>query len=309
VTESPAAPAPLPTGWTGYLAADGFVDDLVTELGDIVSVHDRLVFAEGPPRAAAWAQNVWRDPVRIPIASIGEGAKALRALQRNWALYAIGHHRRAKLIEEKLPSFKPKPIVFPSPLPKAPLGSWTLLDPNTIIASPLSTSPFRHGEVEFIENKSVPPNRAYLKLWELFTLLQMSPKSGELCVDLGASPGGWSWVLQGTGARVISVDKAPLDPKIAKLPRIDTRQESAFGLDPKTIGPVDWLFSDVICYPSRLLTLVRRWMDAGAAKRFVCTLKFQGKTDHATARAFAAIPGSRLMHLSVNKHELTWVKL
>jgi 23S rRNA (cytidine2498-2'-O)-methyltransferase len=39
---------------------------------------------------------------------------------------------------------------------------------------------------------------------------------------------------------------------------------------------------------------------------FLCTLKFQGETDHATARAFAAIPGSQLLHLSCNKHELTW---
>jgi 23S rRNA (cytidine2498-2'-O)-methyltransferase len=309
VSDDSAAASPRPTGWTGYLAADGFVDDLVTELGAVVSVHERLVFAEGPPRPAAWAQNIWFDPVQIPIASIGDGAKALRALQRNWALYSLGHHRRAKLIEAKLPSFKPKPISFPSPLPTAPLGSWTLLDPNTIIASARCASPFRHGAVEFIENRSVPPNRAYLKLWELFTLLQISPKQGELCVDLGASPGGWSWVLHETGARVIAVDKAPLDPKIAKLPRMEFRQESAFGLDPKAIGKIDWLFSDVICYPARLLTLVKRWMDAGVCKRFVCTLKFQGDTDHATALAFAAIPGSKLMHLSVNKHELTWVKL
>ncbi len=309
MSDDSAAASPRPTGWTGYLAADGFVDDLVTELGAVVSVHERLVFAEGPPRPAAWAQNVWFDPVRIPIASIGDGAKALRALQRNWALYSLGHHRRAKLIEAKLPSFKPKPIAFPSPLPAAPLGSWTLLDPTTIIASARCASPFRHGAVEFVENKSVPPNRAYLKLWELFTLLQISPKPGELCVDLGASPGGWSWVLHETGARVIAVDKAPLDPKIATLPRMEFRKESAFGLDPKAIGKIDWLFSDVICYPARLLTLVKRWMDAGVCKRFVCTLKFQGDTDHATALAFAAIPGSKLMHLSVNKHELTWVLL
>jgi 23S rRNA (cytidine2498-2'-O)-methyltransferase len=54
---------------------------------------------------------------------------------------------------------------------------------------------------------------------------------------------------------------------------------------------------------------VRRWLDTGRARRFVCTLKFQGETDHATARAFAAIRGARLMHLSHNKHELTWIRL
>jgi 23S rRNA (cytidine2498-2'-O)-methyltransferase len=38
----------------------------------------------------------------------------------------------------------------------------------------------------------------------------------------------------------------------------------------------------------------------------VCTVKFQGATDHAAAEAFAAIPGGRLMHLYHNKHELTF---
>jgi len=296
-------------GATGYLAAEGFIDDLVEEIGDVRAVHGRLVLADGPPRPAAWAANVWFDPLLIPIGSIGEAARALRAIQRNWALYSFAHHRRAALIEAKLPPVRPKPLVYPAPPPTAPLGSWTLLDPNTVLAAPRCSSPFRHGEVAFAENKTAPPNRAYLKLWEVFTRLQVRPAAGELCLDLGASPGGWSWVLHETGARVLAVDKAPLAPAIANLPRISFRRESAFALDPSEVGPVDWLFSDVICYPKRLLSLVRRWLEAGTCRRFVCTIKFQGRTDHATAREFAAIPGSQLMHLHHNKHELTWVRL
>ncbi len=305
----PPAPSPEPTGWTGYLAADGYVAELKSELGTIVGEHGRLIFADGPPRPAAWAQNVWHDPVRIPIQSIGDGARALRAIQRNWALYTASHHRRASLIEDKLPPVKPKPLVFPGAAPTAPLGSWTLIDPQTIIAAARSGSPFRHGEVIFEEDRQAPPNRAYLKLWDAFTRLGIRPQPGELCLDLGASPGGWSWVLHETGASVVAVDKAPLDPRIAALPRLAYRQESAFALDPTALEPVDWLCSDVVCYPARLLALVRRWLESGRARRFVCTLKFQGETDHATAREFAAIPGSQLMHLFHNKHELTWVKL
>ncbi len=298
-----------PTGMTGYLATEDTLADVIKELGDIAEVHGRLVLAAGPPRPSAWAQNIWFDPVRLPIRSIGDGAKALRAMQRNWALYAFTLHGRAKLIEAQLPPIKSKPFIFPGEVPKAPLGSWTLLDADTILASPRCSSPFRHGEVEFAEDKTTPPNRAYLKLWEAFTLAGVRPQAGELCVDLGATPGGWSWVLHETGARVIAVDKAPLDPKIAKLPRLEFRQQSAFALEPAAVGPVDWLCSDIICYPARLLTLVQRWMASGLAKRFVCTLKFQGETDHSTAAAFAAIPGSRLLHLHHNKHELTWIKL
>jgi 23S rRNA (cytidine2498-2'-O)-methyltransferase len=111
------------------------------------------------------------------------------------------------------------------------------------------------------------------------------------------------------GAHVISVDKAPLAAEIARLPGIEQRHESAFGLDPRAIGPIDWLLSDVVCYPARLLALVERWLAAGTCRRFVCTVKFQGETDHETARRLAAIPGSQLRHLVHNKHELTWTKI
>jgi 23S rRNA (cytidine2498-2'-O)-methyltransferase len=307
VTE-PASPlTAIPAGFTAYLAADGFLEPLLEELGTVRAVHGLLVLADGPARQAAWAQNIWLDPVLITVPSIKQGARALRALQRNWALWAVGHHRRAQLIQDALPHVSAKPLTFPDPAPTAPLGSWTLLDESTILAAPRCSSPFRHGVVEFIENRTAPPNRAYLKLWEALTQLGRLPGPGQLCLDLGASPGGWTWVLQSLGATVIAVDKAPLDPAVAALPGVSVRQESAFGLDPAGFGPVDWLFSDVICYPARLLALVQRWRAAGQSGSFVCTLKFQGATDHETARAFAAIPGSRLLHLSHNKHELTWM--
>ncbi len=295
---------------TGYLAPEGFVRDLLAELGSSVSaVHGRLVLAAGPPRPAAWVANLWHAPQRLEIASIADAARQLRAIQRNWALYAHGHHRRAALIAERLPKVSAKPLAFGAPAPAAPLGSWTLLDAGTLLASARCSSPFPNGEIRFVEDRTAPPSRAYLKLWELFTLLGEKPRPGELCLDLGSSPGGWSWVLQRLGARVISVDKAPLDPRIAALPGIEHRRESAFALEPPSIGRIDWLFSDVVCYPRRLFALVERWLAAGTCRRFVCTIKFQGPTDHETAHRFAAIPGSRLLHLHHNKHELTWIRL
>ena len=295
---------------TGYLAPEGFVEDLLAELGEAVSaVHGRLVLAPGPPLPAAWVANLWHRPQRLAIASIADGARQLRAIQRNWALYSHAHHRRAALIAEQLPRVSAKPLDFGAPAPTAPLGSWTLLDPGTLLAAQHCSSPLPTGEVRFVEDRDAPPSRAYLKLWELFTLLGEKPAPGETCLDLGSSPGGWSWVLQQLGARVISVDKAPLDPRIAALPGIEVRRESAFALNPHEINGIDWLFSDVVCYPARLLALVERWLAAGTCRRFVCTLKFQGPTDHETARRFAAIPGSRLLHLHHNKHELTWIRL
>jgi 23S rRNA (cytidine2498-2'-O)-methyltransferase len=294
---------------TAYLAADGLVDELAEELGAVELAHRRLLIAAGPPRPTAWAANVWLDPREIGIASISDAAAKLRAIQRNWAVYAPVLHRRAMLVQEQLPKVSARPLIFGTPPPAAPLGSWTLLDARTVLASPRCTSPFPNGEVRFVEDHAGPPSRAYLKLWEALTLVGQRPGPGERCLDLGSSPGGWSWALQQMGAQVISVDKAPLAPEIARLPGIEHRCESAFALDPQAIGPIDWLFSDVVCYPARLLALVERWLAAGTCRRFLCTIKFQGETDHETARRFAAIPGSQLFHLFQNKHELTWSKI
>ena len=299
---------------TGYLAAEGFVEPLLAELGPQAQlVGERLVLLEGRPRPSAWAQNIWHEVERLPIASIKDGARLLKARQRNWALWPVAHFRRAKLIEDLLPPVAAKPLEFPAAAPRAPLGSWTLIEPDQILAARHCSSPFRHGEARFVEDRQAPPNRAYLKLWEALTLAEYfagkRPQPGERCLDLGASPGGWSWVLQSLGARVTSVDKADLDPAIKALPGIEVRRESAFGLDPAATGPVDWLCSDVICYPERLLRLIERWMAAGNVRNFICTVKLQGEPDRDALAAFAAIPGSRLLHLFHNKNELTWMQL
>jgi 23S rRNA (cytidine2498-2'-O)-methyltransferase len=294
---------------SAYLAADGYVEELGRELGTVERAHGRLLIADGPPRPAAWAVNIWLDPQNLRVRSISDAARKLRAIQRNWAVYAPVLHRRACLIQEQLPIVSAKPLVFGTPAPDAALGSWTLLDGETVLASQDCSSPFPNGEVRFVEDRRGPPSRAYLKLWEALTLIGRRPQPGETCLDLGASPGGWSWALQRMGACVISIDKAPLAAAIARLPGVEHRRASAFALDPDAIGPIDWLFSDIACYPPRLLALVERWLAAGTCRQFVCTLKFQGETDQETAGRFAAIPGSQLRHLFNNRHELTWIKV
>lgn len=294
----------------GYLAPDGFLADLETELdGHVEERFDRLLLARPPASPPAWVANTWLEPARVPITSIGDAAKKLRDIQRNWSLYPFSHHRRAALIAGKLPKVSAKPIVFGTPAPSAPLGAWTLVSPDMMLISPRTSSPFVNGEPAFAEDRIGPPSRAYLKLWEFFTLTGIRPSPGDRCLDLGASPGGWTWVLATLGSHVIAVDKAPLAANVAAMPNVEARRESAFAVEPASIGQVDWLFSDVICYPDRLLGLVQRWLASGLARRFVCSVKFQGPTDFATQRAFAAIAGARLLHLHHNKHELTFCKL
>jgi len=288
-----------------YLADEGLEQPLAEELelsGRRISAwHGRLALSPDPPGPAAWALDIWDAPREIPAPSVKLAADGLRAIQRNWSLVPALHHRRAALIEERLPPVKARPLLFPEPAPTGHLGAWTLLTQELILASPTKSSPFPGGAVRFVEDREGPPSRAYLKLWEGLTRLGRHPVPGKICLDLGASPGGWSWALAQLGATVIAVDKAPLEDRVMAMPNVTWRQESAFALPPE---PVDWLFSDVICYPARLLALVTRWQ--GFARNMVCSVKFQGPTDHAAAAQFAAIPGAVLFHSAHNKHELTF---
>ncbi|MBX3020451.1 MAG: hypothetical protein KF799_02140 [Bdellovibrionales bacterium] len=290
-----------------HLAPPGLEAVLREELGSRqLEQHGRLFFADDGP-AVYFAQNSWLDVQRFEFQSISEAAKRLREIQRNWWLHSLNAHRRAQLIREALPPLKAKPVSFPSFAPKAPLGSWTLLDEKTMLYSARCTSPYPDGEVEFNENKMEPPSRAYLKLWEFFNLVGTHPEKGARTLDLGSSPGGWTWVLDQLGARVMSVDKAPLSEHTPFSDKVIYKSESAFALDPKSVGHVDWLFSDIICYPERLLELVKRWEPI--AKNMVCTIKFQGPTDFKVIDEFLKISGSTVRHLFNNKHELTWSRL
>ncbi|MBQ8664922.1 MAG: hypothetical protein IJ474_03975 [Mailhella sp.] len=295
-----------------YLAARGFERDLLEELAlngvQVREVKERLVLADGL-FYSAWAQNIWLEPFFQPIASVGEAVRTLKSIQRNWKLHAVDFHRRAALIEQQLPPVKARPLAFGTPAPTSPLGSWTLWDRDTLLVSAKCSSAFGDGEVNFEEDKIAPPSRAYLKLWETFTLLGRGPKPGELCYDLGSAPGGWTWVLASMGARVFSIDKSPLEERVAAMKGVEHHIGSGFSLEPKNMERADWLFSDMACYPERLLGLVKQWLDADAAENFVCTIKLQGTTDHAVVQSFRDIPGSKVIHLSCNKHELTWINL
>ena len=291
---------------TGYLAPLGLEQHLEAELKDVRHTYGRLLIADGPPQNVHFVQNIWFEPKTLSFHSISDAAKKLCALQKLWSFYPYNNIRKGELITSNLPYFSPKPLVFPAHLPKAPLGSWTLLDEKTLIAAPHCSSPFAQGEVHFQECK-IPPSRAYLKLWELFTRIEKLPKANDLCLEIGASPGSWTWVLQQLGTQVIAIDRADLAPAIAKLPKITFMKKDAFSLGPKDFPKLDWIFSDVVCYPEKLLSWIKTWLDTDV--NFVCTLKFQGESGYEIIKEFEKIEKSHLIHLYHNKHELTWYKL
>ncbi|MCL2380903.1 MAG: hypothetical protein FWC64_04840 [Treponema sp.] len=313
----------VPLGGIVFQSVPGFEDHLEKELEILSSNVPCNIERWGPlfylcspppsPLPVFWHLNTWLNPVKIEFETISEAAKALRDIQRNWSPVLFTQFRRGSLIASKLPPVSQKKRPFPWLLPQASMGAWTLLDACAMIASPSCSSPFPSGTIEFGEDREGPPGRAYLKLWETFTRLGRMPEKGERCLDAGASPGAWTWALSRLGADVIAVDRAPLDKRAASMPGVSFIRHDAFTIRPEEIGPIDWLFSDVICYPSRLFQWIEKWLECGLCKNFVCTIKMQGSVesgvDFDTPRRFAAIPGSRVLRLYHNKHELTWIKV
>jgi 23S rRNA (cytidine2498-2'-O)-methyltransferase len=297
-----------------FQAVPGFEDHLIYELQNQFESMGPLFFSS-IKEEVFWHQNTWLKPFRFDFDSINEAASMLREMGRNWAPCLFTQYRRGNLIKSKLPPLPAKKRPFPWLLPDTPMGAYTLLDAHTMLASIDCSSPFPGGIIDFEEDKEGPPSRAYLKLWEALTLCRKWPQPGERCLDAGASPGGWTWALSKLGAEVIAVDRSPLEPKIAGLKKVKYIKHDAFTLLPETIGKIDWLFCDVICYPPRLLQWIEKWLNSGLCDNFICTIKMQGSAknsrmaDFDTPRIFAGIPGSSVIHLYHNKHELTWIKL
>jgi 23S rRNA (cytidine2498-2'-O)-methyltransferase len=170
--------------------------------------------------------------------------------------------------------------------------------------------------VATIADDKRPPSRAYRKLEEALLWMGEGPKAGQVCVDLGAAPGGWSHVALSRGARVIAVDRAPVEPPVRGHRGLTMVVGNAFTYEPPPARrPVDWLLCDVICEPARTIELLRRWLsgpDGPWCRRLVVTVKFKGQAGYAAVldevRAVldaAGCPQWRIKHLHHNKNEVT----
>lgn len=295
-------------------ASPDFASELEAELAASDAVllgrRDHLFLVENAPPTLVWCEARGPRAEVVTFQSISEARTALKARGRLWCECSVSHFRRSELIAQGLKVLKSRRRRAFEPLPSGPLGAFALIGEQELWLTPELQPAVPPLSWEFEESLE-PPSRAYLKLWELFTRQGFRPQAGDTCLELGSAPGGWTWVLAGLGCQVIAVDKGEMSPPLKNHPRVQWLRKDAFARDlPETVGrPVDWFFSDLICYPKDLLALVTEWRTKGLARHFVCTVKFQGETDRASLDQLLQVPGSYALHLQHNKHEVTWVAL
>lgn len=138
-------------------------------------------------------------------------------------------------------------------------------------------SSFPRGEVPLADDKSAP-SRAFTKLVESEQRLGRQIERGQTCVDLGASPGSWSYVPIQRGANVIAIDRSELREDLMRNPRLHFQVADAFKYKPPQI--VDWLVCDVIAAPQRSIDLLLEWLREKRMRNFIVTIKFKGHDEY-----------------------------
>jgi 23S rRNA (cytidine2498-2'-O)-methyltransferase len=119
------------------------------------------------------------------------------------------------------------------------------------------------------------PSRAAMKLLEAFIWLDRAPDPGDVCVDLGAAPGGWTYVLLDRRAKVTAVDPAFLDRTLQSKKNVLHIRADAFTFEPRE--PVDWLFSDMAWRPLESAALLAKWARRGWARLLIANIKLPMK--------------------------------
>jgi 23S rRNA U2552 (ribose-2'-O)-methylase RlmE/FtsJ len=272
-------------------------------------VMHTLTHAEPPPGLASRAALVGRETLALlstrrrrafrrhrPIDAEAEAFDAFNAFNESWLLVQLVALGRDRFLVS---------AAAPRPLP----------------AGGLDLAPWPGGDAPVAIDRA-PPSRAYQKLEEAFAWMGTAPRSSETCVDLGASPGGWTATMVKHGARVVAVDRAPLAPELARHPHVTSVIGNAFTYRPEAdavadavadaaAAPVDWLVSDVVCEPPRSLALCDAWLSGGLCRNLVVTVKFKGRAGYGVLAELSALFSrlrpefARVKQLAHNKNEVT----
>jgi 23S rRNA (cytidine2498-2'-O)-methyltransferase len=139
-----------------------------------------------------------------------------------------------------------------------------------------NSSPWPMG-IPRLRMPSGAPSRSTVKLAE--ALLEFMPgrrfEPGSTAVDLGASPGGWTWQLVQRGFMVTAVDNGPMDAALLDSGQVRHRRED--GLRYRPPDPVDFMVCDMVESPSRIAALVAKWIAEGWSRETIFNLKLPMK--------------------------------
>nr|WP_275672420.1 23S rRNA (cytidine(2498)-2'-O)-methyltransferase RlmM [Thermomonas alba] len=125
------------------------------------------------------------------------------------------------------------------------------------------------------------PSRSALKLEEALLVLLTDAERARLlhegmrAADLGAAPGGWTWVLTRHGLRVTAIDNGPLRPHVLDTGMVQHLRADGFTWQPPQ--PLDWMVCDMVEQPRRVAERMATWLREGWCRQAIFNLKLPMK--------------------------------
>ncbi|WP_111979489.1 23S rRNA (cytidine(2498)-2'-O)-methyltransferase RlmM [Algibacillus agarilyticus] len=149
-------------------------------------------------------------------------------------------------------------------------------------ASVLTNSSAHHLGIHRLKASKNAPSRSSLKLEEAF-LYFVPPEERETrlassmqSVDLGASPGGWTYQLVQLGMFVAAVDNGAMDTRLMDTGQVKHFQEDGFAFKPRKKN-VHWLVCDMVEKPTKVARLMANWLINGDCQEAIFNLKLPMK--------------------------------
>ena len=235
-----------------------------SELTGDLPLHDRAT----PLLAASKQLGARFSALQVETADTNE-AKALLGFCRKFSVFFDRALRAGDLVAEE-ENDAPRLHLFFLSSSAAYVG----------VSDPGNSSPYYMG-IPRLKLPRDAPSRATLKLAEAFLgfLTDADRKErlreGLSAVDLGASPGGWTYHLVRHGLHVTAVDNGPMAESLMRTGLVEHLREDAFHFRPRR--QTHWMVCDLVESPARVARLVGEWIANGWCRETIFNLKLPMK--------------------------------
>lgn len=181
------------------------------------------------------------------------------------------------------PALRKAGLLTDKPNPRCPRLHVTFVDGTHAFVSLADTRDSAPWPLGIPRLKLLPeaPSRSALKLEEaLMTLLlpderERLVKAGMRAADLGAAPGGWTWVLTRQHMKVASIDNGPLRQHVLDTGLVEHLRADGFHWQPEQ--PLDWMVCDMVEQPRKVAERMATWLREGWCRHAIFNLKLPMK--------------------------------
>jgi 23S rRNA (cytidine2498-2'-O)-methyltransferase len=187
------------------------------------------------------------------------------------------------------PALRRAELLSPADDPAAPRLHVCFLSGDHVLlatSSPRDSAPWPLG-IPRLRLHPDAPSRSALKLEEALLVLLDADARADLCpgmraADLGAAPGGWTWVLVRHHLHVTAVDNGPMQPALMESGLVEHLRADGFTWRPPR--RLDWMVCDMVEQPRRVVARMGDWLREDWCRHAVFNLKLPMKKRWAEVR-------------------------